>query len=132
MLLQFAGVESEPYALSREDHADDRLAVIRARIRASRDDPRRDLTLAEVDAHIATLVAKAERVERVQRLRVEFRPSASERKCPGGHVPSTPGSEQTAAIPARQLCATNRHKVELNRTADLPFSVKGSRDLAAD
>jgi hypothetical protein len=64
MLLQFAGVEPEPYALSRQDHADERLAVTRARIRASLDDPRSDLTLAEVDAHIATLVAKAERIER--------------------------------------------------------------------
>jgi hypothetical protein len=64
MLLQFAGVEPEPYALSRQDHADERLAVMRARIRASLDDPRSDLTLAEVDAHTATLVAKAERIER--------------------------------------------------------------------
>jgi hypothetical protein len=64
LLLQFAGVEQEPYALSREEHADERLAVIRARIRASLDDPRPNLSLAEVDAHIATLVAKAERIER--------------------------------------------------------------------
>jgi hypothetical protein len=64
LLLQFAGIEQEPYALGREEHADDRLSVIRARIRASLDDPRPNLSLAEVDAHIATLVAKAERIER--------------------------------------------------------------------
>jgi antitoxin ParD1/3/4 len=38
--------------------------VIRARIRASLDDPRPNLSLEEVDAHITTLVAKAERTER--------------------------------------------------------------------
>jgi antitoxin ParD1/3/4 len=52
------------YALSREESADERLAVIRARIRASLDDPRPNLSLEEVDAHITTLVAKAERTER--------------------------------------------------------------------
>lgn len=64
LLLQLAGIEQEPYALSREDHPDDRLAVIRARVRASLDDPRPNLSLADVDSHIATLVAKAERIER--------------------------------------------------------------------
>ena len=64
LLLQFAGIEQEPYALSREESADERLAVIRARIRASLDDPRPNLSLEEVDAHITTLIAKAERTER--------------------------------------------------------------------
>jgi hypothetical protein len=52
------------YALSREESADERLAVIRARIRASLDDPRPNLSLEEVDAHITTLVAKAEQTAR--------------------------------------------------------------------
>jgi antitoxin ParD1/3/4 len=54
----------EPYAVSREESADERLAVIRAGIRASLDDPRPNLSVEEVDAHITTLVAKAEQNER--------------------------------------------------------------------
>jgi hypothetical protein len=60
LLPQFAGIEQEPYALSREENTDERLAVIRARIRASLDDPRPNLSLEEVGAHITAHVAKAE------------------------------------------------------------------------
>jgi hypothetical protein len=35
------------------------LVLIRARIRRSLDDPRPDMTLAEVDAHLAALFARA-------------------------------------------------------------------------
>jgi antitoxin ParD1/3/4 len=38
----------------------ERLAAIRARIRRSLDDPRPDMTLEEVDAHLAALFARAE------------------------------------------------------------------------
>jgi antitoxin ParD1/3/4 len=41
--------------------AADYLVAIRARIRRSLDDPRPDMTLAEVDAHLAALFARAAR-----------------------------------------------------------------------
>jgi antitoxin ParD1/3/4 len=43
----------------RQEDAE-RLTAIRARIRRSLDDPRPDMTLEEVDAHLATLFARAE------------------------------------------------------------------------
>lgn len=75
LLLQLAGIEQEPYALSREDHPDDRLAVIRARVRASlraRVFPLRALT------HISQRSSpKRSGSSAMQRLSVEFRPSAN-------------------------------------------------------
>ncbi|SFV13922.1 antitoxin ParD1/3/4 [Methylobacterium sp. 174MFSha1.1] len=47
----------------REEHAE-RLNAIRARIRRSLDDPRPDLTLEQVDAHLEELFAEAERESR--------------------------------------------------------------------
>ena len=38
------------------------LAAIRARIRRSLDDPRPDMTIAEVDAHLAALFARAAQI----------------------------------------------------------------------
>jgi antitoxin ParD1/3/4 len=50
---------STPPMGQRQEHAE-RLDVLRARIRHSLDDPRPNLSLAEIDAQLATLFARAE------------------------------------------------------------------------